>query len=162
MKRRWPLSKMIVVASQEICTALKNIEELFLELSNVKTVEYAQQAPEYASKEGWVCASEENIQVFLDAHRDEALLGEGLMRDLARRVQSLRKELGYMPGDILEAIHIAELNDESIKLLKLYLKEMEELVRAKKIYLDGTREEVKAEWHENQLDDRKIYIAILQ
>jgi len=67
-----------------------------------------------------------------------------------------------MPGDILETVHIAELDDESIELLGLYLKEMEELVRAKKIYLDRTREEIKAKWHENQLDDKKIYIAIPQ
>jgi isoleucyl-tRNA synthetase len=160
LKRRWPLSRMTVVASKKIRTALKNAEELFLELSNVKTVEYAQEAPEYASKEGWIRATEDNIQVFLDVHRDEALLGEGLMRDLARRVQSLRKELGYMPSDILEAVYIAELDDESVKLLKPYLKEMEELVRAKNVYLHGKREEVEAKWHEHQLDEKKIYIAI--
>jgi hypothetical protein len=37
---------------------------------------------------------------------------------------------------------------------------MEELVRAKNVYLHGSREEVKAKWHEHQLDDKKIYIAI--
>jgi isoleucyl-tRNA synthetase len=160
LKRRWPLSKMVLVASKKICTMLKGVEELFLELSNVKTVEYAQKAPQYTSKEGWVSATEDNIQVFLDIHRDEALLGEGLMRDLARRVQSLRKELSYMPTDILEAVYIAELDDESIRLLKPYLKEMEALVRTKSVHLHARREEVKAEWHENQLDDKKIYIAI--
>jgi isoleucyl-tRNA synthetase len=160
LKRRWPLSKMIVVASEKTCNALKSVEELFLELANVKTVEYASKASELVSQEGWACATEDNIQVFLDTHRDESLLGEGLMRDIARRVQSLRKELGYMPTDILEAVYVAELDYESIMLLKPYLKEMEELVRAKRVYLHGKREEVKAEWHENQLDDKKIYIAI--
>ena len=82
------------------------------------------------------------------------------MRDLARRVQSLRKELGYMPTDILEVVYVAELDDESISLLKPYLKEMEALVRAKSVNLLDKREEVKADWHENQLDDKKIYIAI--
>jgi isoleucyl-tRNA synthetase len=96
----------------------------------------------------------------LDVHRDENLLGEGLMRDLARRVQSLRKELGYVPTDVLEAVHIAEVDDESIRLLRPYLKIMEELVRAKNVYLHGSREEVKAKWHDHQLDDKKIYIAI--
>jgi isoleucyl-tRNA synthetase len=160
LKRRWPLSKMVLLAPEEVCTMLKSVEELFLELSNVKTVEYAQKAPQYASKEGWISAADENIQVFLDVHRDESLLGEGLMRDIARRVQSLRKELGYMPTDILEVVCIAELDDESIRLLKPYLKEMEELVRAKSVHLHGRHEEVEAEWHENQLDDKKIYIAI--
>ena len=61
---------------------------------------------------------------------------------------------------VLEAVHIAELEDESIRLLKPYLKMMEELVRAKNVYLHGNREEVNAKWHEHQLDDKKIYIAI--
>ncbi len=160
LKRRWPLSKTVVVASEKVCKTLKNVEELFLELANVKTAEYLQEAPEYTSTEGWVSASEDNTQVFLDVHRDEGLLGEGLMRDLARRVQSLRKELGYMPTDVLEAVHIAELEDESIRLLKPYLKEMEELVRTKNVCLHERSEEVEAKWHEYQLDDKKIRIAI--
>jgi isoleucyl-tRNA synthetase len=160
LKRRWPLSKMVLLAPKEVCTMLMSVEELLLELSNVKTVEYAQKAPQYTSKEGWISAADENIQVFLDVHRDEALLGEGLMRDLARRVQSLRKELGYMPTDILEVVHIAELDDESVRLLKPYLKEMEALVRANHVQLHIRREEVKTDWHENQLDDKRVYIAL--
>ena len=162
LKRRWPLSRMVVVAPEKVCNAVKNVEDIFLELANVKTAEYRQEAPEYTSQEGWVCAVEDDIRVFLDVHRDENLLGEGLMRDLARRVQSLRKELGYVPTDVLEAVHIAELEDESIRLLKPYLKMMEELVRANNVYLHGNREEVKTKWHEHQLDDKKIYIAIPQ
>jgi isoleucyl-tRNA synthetase len=160
LKRRWPLNKMIVVAPKGICTALKNVEELFLELANVKTADYLQETPEYASQEGWVSASESDTQVFLNVQRDEGLLGEGLMRDLARRVQALRKELGYMPTDILNAIHIADLDDESIVLLKPYLEEMQELVRTKKVSLHSSREDAEAEWHECQLDDRKIHVAI--
>jgi len=151
---------MVVVAPEKVCNAVKSVEDLFLELANVKTAEYCQETPEYASQEGWVCAVEDNVQVFLDVHRDESLLGEGLMRDLARRVQSLRKELGYVPTDVLEAVYIAELDDESVRLLKPYLKDMEELVRTKSINLYSSREEVKAKWHEHQLDDKKIHIAI--
>jgi isoleucyl-tRNA synthetase len=160
LKRRWPLKRMVVVAPKIVCNALKDVEELLLELANVKTAEYRQEAFECDSSDEWASSSGDNMQVFLDVHRDEGLLGEGLMRDLARRVQSLRKELGYVPTEVLDAVHIAELEDESIRLLKPYLKEMEELVRAKKVHLHSSREEVKAEWHESQMDDRKIYIAI--
>ena len=162
LKRRWPLSKIVVVAPENVCNVLKDVEDLFLELSNVKTVEYAQKAPENISGEDWVSAIDGEIQVFLDTHRDEGLLGEGLMRDLARRVQALRKELGYMPTDILNAVHIADLDDESIHLLQPYLKEMAELVRAKVAYLHKSCEEVKTEWHESQLDDKKTHVAILK
>ena len=160
MKRRWPLSKMVVTAPEETCGALKSVEGLFLELANVKAVEYAREAPKQATAEGWTSASEGVVRVFLDAHRDEGLLGEGLMRDLARRVQALRKELGYMPTDVLDAVYLAELDDESVRLLQPYLKEMEELVRTKSVQMHGNRVKVKAEWHESQLDDKTVYIAI--
>jgi hypothetical protein len=65
-----------------------------------------------------------------------------------------------MPTDVLDAVHIAELEEESIELLEPYLKEMAELVRAKKVYLHGSRGEVEAEWHKSELDGKKIYINI--
>jgi isoleucyl-tRNA synthetase len=160
LKRRWPLSKMIVVAPEKECAALMNVEELLLELANVKNVEYTKEAPEYTRSQRWVSASEGNLQVILDTQRDESLLGEGLMRDVARRVQSLRKELGYMPTDILEAVHIAELGNENAQLLKPYLNKMEELVRVKKVYLHDKHGEIEAKWHRYQLDEMEIYIAI--
>jgi hypothetical protein len=65
-----------------------------------------------------------------------------------------------VPTDVLEAVYIAELDDESIKLLKPYLKQIKELVRTKNAYLQSRREDVKAKWHEYELDDKKVYIAI--
>jgi isoleucyl-tRNA synthetase len=159
LKRRWPLSRMTVVAPENVVYALKSVETLFLELANVKNTDYAQEAPESATKEGWVSAVEGNIQVFLDTQRDEGLQGEGLMRDLARRVQALRKEMGYMPTDMLEKVEIAELDEENMELLKPYVGEMEELVRTKKIDLRNRRGS-STKWHESQLDEKKIYISI--
>jgi hypothetical protein len=83
------------------------------------------------------------------------------MRDLARRVQALRKELGFSPTDILKAVHIAELDSASIKLLKPYITEMEELVRAKTLHVHKARVEVDADWHESKLDRAKVYVAVL-
>jgi hypothetical protein len=60
----------------------------------------------------------------------------------------------------LEAVRIAELDDESIRLLRPYAEEMRDLVRAKKVQLQSEREDPKAEWHECQVDDKKVYINI--
>jgi isoleucyl-tRNA synthetase len=159
LKRRWPLRTMIIAVSDDVCNALRGVEDLLLELSNVKTVDFVQKARS-ATEEGWVSATEGEIQVYLDARRDEELLGEGLMRDLARRIQALRKELGYMPTDILETVHIADLEKESMVMLQPYLKTLADLVRAKRVQLHADHEEAKAEWHEIQMDDKKISIAI--
>jgi len=160
LKRRWPLSRMVVVADEKTCKTLKAVEELFLELTNVKTSEFLHEAPPHVQQEGWISAAGGSLQIFLDAHRDEKLLGEGLMRDLARRVQALRKELGYMPTDVLNAVHVAELDDESTGFLKPYLNTMAELVRAKTVQLHNSRDEINAEWHETQMDEKKVYVAI--
>jgi len=160
LKRRWPRSKVIVAAPEKIVNTLRNVEALFLELTNVKSAEYAQQVPDYVAGENWVSASEGEVNVLVSGYRDEKLLGEGLMRDLARRVQALRKERGYVPTDVLDAVHIAELDDESTELLESYLQEMAELVRAKKVYLHRNHGEVDAEWCEYQVDDKKIYVAV--
>ncbi len=160
LKRRWPLAKVIVVAPEKTVEALRDAESLFLELTNVKAAEYAQQTPDYITGENWVSATEGEVLLFVSGQRDETLLGEGLMRDVARRVQALRKELGFMPTDVLDAVHIAELDDESAGLLTSYLEEMAGLVRAKKVYLHGGRGEVEAKWHESELDGKRIYISI--
>jgi len=164
LKRRWPLKKMLVVASEKDRKALQGLNEVLLELANVKEALYAETLPEDVKAEvdagRWVEASGKGITVYLDVYRDEKLLGEGLMRDIARRIQSLRKELGYVPTDILETVHVAGLDDEGMKLLEPYVNEMAELVRAKKVQLHKNQSEVEAQWHEYLLDDKKVYIAI--
>jgi valyl-tRNA synthetase len=160
LKRRWPLSKLVVTASAKVRDTLRKVEELFVELTNVKAVEYTQQAPNYVQDENWISASEDEMTVFINKHRDEKLLGEGLMRDLARRVQALRKDRGYTPTDVLDAVHIADLDDKNIKLLESYLKEMTELVRTKKICLHRNRLEVEAEWREYKVEGKTVYVTI--
>ncbi len=160
LKRRWPLNRVIVAAPEKTFKAIRTHESLFLELTNVKKAEYEKQVPDYVGGENYVSASEGDIHVFVSGQRDEKLLGEGIMRDLARRIQALRKNLGYTPTDVLEAVHIARLEEDSIKLLKPYTGEMAELVRAKKVYLHYSRSEVEAEWYGSELDGKKIYINI--
>ena len=160
LKRRWPLSKAIVVAPEKTLSAIKALETLFLEQTNVKSLEYNSAVPDYVGSENWVSSQEDDVTVFVSGQRDDTLLGEGIMRDLARRVQALRKEMGFVPTETLESVHIAELNSESIALLERYLEEMAGLVRSRKVYLHPNRSEVEADWHESELDGKKIFLNI--
>jgi isoleucyl-tRNA synthetase len=160
LKRRWPLRTVVAVAPGKTAATLKKLESIFLELSNVKTARYAQDMPDYAKGQEWVSAIEGEFSILLSGQRDEKLLGEGIMRDLARRVQALRKELGYVPSDILDGVHIAELDAESSKLVESFLIEMTDLVRARKVNLHLETAEVDADWHETELDGKKIFISI--
>jgi isoleucyl-tRNA synthetase len=160
LKRRWPLSRAIVVAPEKTLQALRSLEALFLEQTNVKSAEYATVVPEYVGGENWVSSQEDDLTVFVSGQRDDTLLGEGIMRDLARRVQALRKEMGFVPTEVLESVHIAELDAESAGLLEPYLAEMAGLVRARKVYLHANSGEVEVQWHASELDGKKIFINI--
>jgi len=161
LKRRWPLRTVVVVAPEKVTKALQTVEALFLEMTNFKCAECTSFLTKEPTTGGnWVTAVEDDITVHISGQRDDSLLGEGIMRDLARRVQALRKEMGFTPTDVLESAHIAELDQESISLLKPFLDEMAGLVRTQKVYLHQTRTEVEADWHESELDGKKIYINI--
>jgi isoleucyl-tRNA synthetase len=162
LKRRWPLKKAIVIGPKNAQKAVKTLESLFLELANVKTIEYADSPAEISPKTGekGSLVSENDLHVLVDTQRDRSLQGEGVMRDLARRVQALRKELGFTPTEILEAVYLAELDDENTKLLKPHLKTMAELVRTRNVHVQKSRSEAGKKWYEVNLDNKKVYIAI--
>jgi len=161
LKRRWPLRKVVVSAPNQAITALRNVEPVLLELCNVKAVEFTQQPKKLKSEENWVTAVEGDLTATVNGDRDDKLLGEGLMRDLARRVQALRKELGFVPTDLLDGVHIASLDEESSGLVQSYLDEMAELVRTRKVTLHKNPEELQdADWHETELDAKRIFISI--
>jgi len=160
LKRRWPLAKVIVVAPREVQNAISNLESFFLELANVKAVVCTDELPE-VDTEQWATDSEDETTVLLCKVRDDKLEGEGLMRDLARRVQALRKDLGFSPTDIVEAVYLAELETRNAELLHPFIAEMEDLVRTKKIILHENHEIINADWHQDKLDKKKLYIAVL-
>ena len=112
LKRRWPLRTVIVVAPEKIHRELESVEDLFLEMVNIKDAEYSTVSPQVEDT-AWISAVEADMSVFISGQRDDRLMGEGIMRDLARRVQALRKELGFMPTDVLDAVHIAELDEKA-------------------------------------------------
>ncbi|UCE95442.1 MAG: isoleucine--tRNA ligase [Candidatus Bathyarchaeota archaeon] len=162
LKRRWPLKKVVLAGPRSAQNAVKKLEDLFLELVNVKAIEYvddmAEMDPEIREKGS--LASENDLYAWIDTRRDETLQGEGLMRDVARRIQALRKELGFTPTEILDAVYLAELDTESTELLKPHLATLVELVRSRKVHLKKTRITLGASWHEFKLDKKKVYIAI--
>jgi len=167
LKRRWPLRKAVVVVSGDQVKALKALEDLFLELANVKSVGFVNKlsGAESTAEEGrWKTASEGDLMVLLDSERDVGLLGEGVMRDLARRVQALRKDLGFSPTDVLEAVHLAGLDDETRSLLEPLLDVMAGLVRSKKVTVYRNVKEVvgvvKEDWREFSFDDKRVHVAV--
>ncbi|MEM2760620.1 MAG: isoleucine--tRNA ligase [Nitrososphaerales archaeon] len=114
---------------------------------------------EYETGNGYVMADRGNTFVLLSTVRDRDLTAKGLVRDIARRLQSLRKQRGYNPTDILDTAYVAGLDNEALELLHGLKNELAFLVRVKEVELmRDVRQGVK--WVEDEIDGKPISISI--
>ncbi len=113
----------------------------------------------YETSKEYAVAERENIFAVISTVRDKELTAKGLARDLARRLQSLRKERGYNPTQILDAAYIADLDDEALGLLQDMRDEMAYLVRVKRVEL---MKEAKngVKWSEDEIDGKSIHLSV--
>ena len=107
----------------------------------------------------WEAVAKGKVLVAIAKVRDDELIAEGLMRDVARRLQALRKARGYSPTAVLEKASVSGLDEEMTNLLRPLEKELAFLVRVKeaRVVLERSGE---AEWEEDELDGRPIYIDV--
>ncbi|MDE1845146.1 MAG: isoleucine--tRNA ligase [Thaumarchaeota archaeon] len=110
----------------------------------------------YSEKEGFAMSNRDSLIVFISTTRNREMLARGLIRDIARRLQVLRKERGYTPTDILEAAYILGLDDESLEMAKEKQSDLAYLVRVKKIMFEDKAKNYKDE----DLDGQKIRISV--
>ena len=88
--------------------------------------------------------------------RDDEMMAKGLIKALARRIQTLRKERGYNPTDILDKASILELDQESLDLIKEKVSDIAFLVRVKNVDFTESCKEYK----EEDIDGLKIRIGV--
>ena len=160
LKRRWPLKEAVIVAERDVLDALRPFSRLLVELMNVKAVRFSEPGQEPEGPD-WSEASEMAMSVLVFTARDRELVGEGLMRDVARRIQALRRDMGFKPTEILDEVHVAGLSDEDMRLLRPFINELKELVRAREVFLhEGEPELEGLMWREYEIDKRRLKIAI--
>jgi len=83
-------------------------------------------------------------------------MARGLIKDIARRLQTLRKERGYNPTDILSVASILDLDDESLEMIKEKSEELAFLVRVKQVNFTESCKEYK----DDDIDGQKIRISV--
>jgi isoleucyl-tRNA synthetase len=110
-------------------------------------------------KEGFEVAERDGIFVALPKERDSKLVAEGLVRDLARRLQALRKEKGHIPTAILDSAAVAGLEEEDLDMLEPFRRELAFLVRVKGVELIGEKTRGR-KWKEDDLDGRPIFLDV--
>ena len=101
-------------------------------------------------------AKRPNLVVMISLERDNEMMAKGLIKDLARRLQTLRKERGFNPTDILSKASILDLDSESLDLIKEKTDEIAFLVRVKQVDFEESCKEYK----DDDIDGMKIRISV--
>jgi isoleucyl-tRNA synthetase len=110
-------------------------------------------------REGSVAVEKGGVFVALDRKRDEKLVAEGLVRDIARRLQALRKKRGFVPTAVLGLAAVAGLELDEMASLEPMKKEIAFLVRVREVSL-MTEKAAGFDWEEDDLDGRPVYIDV--
>nr|ABZ08947.1 putative tRNA synthetases class I (I, L, M and V) [uncultured marine crenarchaeote HF4000_APKG5N21] len=111
---------------------------------------------EFDVQEGFTFSRRNNLIGIISTERNEELMAKGLVKDLARRLQALRKERGYNPTDVLNTASILDLDQESLAMLKDKTDELTFLVRVKQVNFTQTCKK----YNDDDIDGQKIRISV--
>jgi isoleucyl-tRNA synthetase len=114
----------------------------------------------FTTRDGFVSAERENFMVFISSSRDSVLIIKGLLRDLARNLQQLRKEKSYNPTEILSTAYIAKLDKEEISSLSKFKDELTYLVRVRSLIL-SEQELTEIEYKKIDIDGKELSISVI-
>jgi isoleucyl-tRNA synthetase len=147
----------------EILKTLKDYKKIRLiydkKLSSVVDIYERDLEISFSIKDDYVFAEKENLIIFMPKRRDESLIIQGLVRDLARNLQQLRKEKSYIPTEFLSTAYITNLEKDEINSLSQYIDNLTYLVRVKSVVLSEEKRE-GIEYKDIEVDGKKIGISI--
>ena len=111
---------------------------------------------DFDADENFALSKRDNYTVLISTSRNREMMARGLVKDVARRLQTLRKERGYNPTDVLGIASILDLDEESLEMMKERTDELAFLVRVKQVNFTESCKEYK----DDDVDGQKIRIAI--
>ncbi|MBI5697741.1 MAG: class I tRNA ligase family protein, partial [Thaumarchaeota archaeon] len=109
----------------------------------------------FDAQEGHAFSQRDSLIVFISTARNREMMARGLVKDLARRLQTLRKEKGYNPTDILQSAYVLDLDSESLEMVREKAKDLAFLVRVQKVEFDSAPSS-----KDDDIDGQKIRIWI--
>ena len=111
---------------------------------------------DFDANEEFAVSKRDNYVVFISTTRNKEMMARGLVKDVARRLQTLRKERGYNPTDVLGVASILDLDEESLEMIKEKSQDLAFLVRVKQVNFEQTCKEYK----DDDIDGQKIRISV--
>ena len=150
IKTRWPIRTLYIESkSHEVMDAVKKFEDVLMMLVNAKEVKVMEDAPE-----GDFSAEEfSNGRIHVDKRIDEELYEEGIVNEIKRRIQNLRKTEKLVEKDVISVYIDTEKEIEEI--LRKHMERLSKGVNAKKIEFTA-----KDKMKEDVVDGRHVRIAI--
>jgi isoleucyl-tRNA synthetase len=151
------LQKFSQTMPEEITSTLQKAQSFTFDIDGNKiNLEKDDFVIDFDAKDGFAVAKRDTFVVFISTERNSEMMARGLIKDLARRLQTLRKERGYNPTDILNKASILDLDSESIEMIKAKKDELSFLVRVK----DVNFEESCKSYKDDDIDGQKIRISV--
>ena len=142
---------------EEIITSLQKHGQYNYEIDGEKiSLDKEDFIVDFDASEEFAVSKRDNYIVFVSTSRNKEMMARGLIKDIARRLQTLRKERGYNPTDILSVASILDLDDESLEMIKEKSEELAFLVRVKQVNFTESCKEYK----DDDIDGQKIRISV--
>ncbi len=160
-KAKQHMGKLVNVFSEtnkeEIITSLQKEGQYNYEIDGEKiSLDKEDFIVDFDASEEFAVSKRDNYIVFVSTSRNKEMMAKGLIKDIARRLQTLRKERGYNPTDILSVASILDLDDESLEMIKEKSEELAFLVRVKQVNFTESCKEYK----DDDIDGQKIRISV--
>jgi len=111
---------------------------------------------DFDADENFAVSKRDNYTVLISTSRNREMMAKGLVKDVARRLQTLRKERGYNPTDVLGVASILDLDEESLEMMKERTDELAFLVRVKQVNFTESCKEYK----DDDIDGQKIRVSV--
>jgi len=160
-KAKQNLSKLLEIFSEtkpdEIIQGLEKDSSFTFDVNGTKiSLDTNDFIIEFDVQEGFAFSRRNNLIGIISTERNEELMAKGLIKDLARRLQALRKERGYNPTDVLNTASMLDLDEESLSMIKNKTEELSVFVRVKKINFTQNCKKYK----DDDIDGQKIRISV--
>jgi len=142
---------------EEIISSLQKLDSFNFEIDGTQiNLEKDDFVIDFDADENFAAAKRDDYVVFISTSRNKEMMARGLVKDVARRIQTLRKERGYNPTDVLDVASILDLDEESLEMIKDRSEELAFLVRVKQVNFEKTCKEYK----DDDIDGQKIRISV--
>lgn len=160
-KAKQHMGKLVAMFSEtnpeDITSSLQNNSSYEYDIDGEKIIlDLEDFVIDFDARDGYEVSKRDNYVVFISTTRNKEMMAKGLIKDVARRLQTLRKERGYNPTDVLNVASVLDLDDESLEMIKERSKDLAFLVRVKEVNFTESCKEYK----DDDIDGQKIRISV--